>query len=446
MLSWDGRYNEARTQFQTVLKQKPDSLDATKGLANVEIWSDHKNQALVVINNGLKYHPRDKDLLKQRDTAQGYSNSLSPDQLRKIYTGGQPEKAKEMARVYLSKNDNIDIHLMLGIMESWDKEYDDSKKQLQTVLGKKPGYTDASLALANVYIFTDDYFKALDIVNAGLRHNPTDVDLLKKRADIIQRINQTNLITPGLFSAFNLAGQVGPYSPGAKMNAVIFNQEMTYVDDLKQIWKITSLGYERYTPYGPIIFSFNQTDRFNSAGNQVVIEAYPHLFEGAYMYLGYGYSTTSYLARNYIGFEPFFSLPRGFEFSAGERILQFRGGVTHLYTGSFAKYIGNYWFALRPYYTAEGSRSYFVTARRYFSSPDSYISLTIGGGKGSNTFDLQNPDSISSNLSRSIRLNGNVPLTQNFIFTWLARYGYEHFPNTNIRQQTDVDAGFIWRF
>lgn len=446
MLSWDGRYDEARTQFQTVLKQKPDSLDATKGLANVEIWSDHKKQALVVINNGLKYHSRDKDLLKQRDTAQGYSNTLSPADLRKIYSSGQIEKAKEIARAYLSKNDNVDIRLVLGLMESWDSEYDDSKVQLKTVLQKSPRYADASLALANVYIYTDDYFSALDIVNIGLQYNPTNADLLKKRADIIQHINQLNIISPGLFSVFNLAGAVGPYSPGAKMNAVIFNQEMTYVDDLKQIWKITSLGYERYTPLGPVIFTFNQTDRFDSAGNQVVIEAYPHLFQGAYMYLGYGYSTTSYLARNYIGFEPFFSLPHGFEFSAGERVLQFRGGTTHLYTGSFAKYIGNYWFSLRPYYTGEGSRSYYFTARRYFSSPDSYISLTVGGGEGSNAFDLQNPDSISSNLTRTIRLAGDVPLTQNFIFTWLAQYSYDHFPNTNIRQQTNVDAGFIWRF
>ena len=230
------------------------------------------------------------------------------------------------------------------------------------------------------------------------------------------------------------------------MNAVIFNQEMSYVDDLKQMWKISSIGYERYTPLGPIIFTFNQTDRFNSAGNQVVVEAYPHLFQGAYMYLGYGYSPTTYLARNYVGFEPFFSLPYGFEFSAGERILQFRGGTTHLYTGSIAKYYGNYWFALRPYYTGQGSRSYYLTARRYFSSPDSYISMTIGGGRGANTFDVLNPNSISSDLSRTIRLNGDVPLTETFIFTWLAQYSYEQFPNTNTRQQTSVDAGFLWRF
>lgn len=445
MLSWDSHYDAARTQFQIVLKKNPHSLDAIKGLANTEIWSKHNKQALLVINAGLKDYPNDKDLLKLRERAQGYSDTLSLDQIRKIYST-DPEKAKAIARAYLQKSDNIDLRLLLGLMESWDKEYDDSKNQLRTVLNKKPGYADASLALANVYYFTNDNLQALDILNIAIQHDPNNADLLKRRAEIIQTINESSTFTPGLFSVFNIAGLIGPNSPGAKMNAIFINQEMSYVDDLKQIWKITSLGYERYTPYGPIIFSFNQTDRFNTPGNQVLVEAYPHLLDLGYLYIGYGYSTTSYLARNYVGIEPFFGLPQGFEFSAGERILQFRSSLTHLYTGSISKYYGNYWFSLRPYYTGEGDRSYYFTARRYFSSPDSYISLTVGGGKGSNNINLSDPQSLSSNLSRTIRLNGNVPLTENLIFNWLIQYSYDHFPNTNIRQQTDVDGGFLWRF
>lgn len=445
MLAWEGRYDESRKQFEIILKSKPDSLDAAKGLANVELWSDHDKRALVIVENALKYHPGDKDLLQQRNRALGIT-ALSPEQLRKLYSAGQPEKAKELAREYLRNNDNVDIHLTLGFMESWDSEYDDAKNQFNIVLRKKPGYSDASFGLAKVYIYTDDYLSALRVVNAGLAFDPDNKDLLETRKNIMQRLNEINILGPGLFSAMGVPSAVGPYSPGKKMNAIFVNQEFTYVDDLKQIWKISTLGYERYTPLGPILFSFNQFDRFNSAGNQVVVEAYPGLWKGAYMYLGYGYSSTSYIARNYVGFEPFFSLPHGFEFSAGERILQFQGGTTHLYTGSIAKYWGNYWFALRPYYTGKGSRSYYFTTRRYFSSPDSYIGITVGGGKGPNTFDLLDPDSISSNFSRTVRLVGNVPLTENLIFTWLAQYSYEHFPNTNIRQQTDVDAGFIWRY
>lgn len=362
-----------------------------------------------------------------------------------MYISGQTEKAKQMAQQILNKNENADIRLLLGLMQSWDKDYDHAKSQFQIVLKNKPGYSDASLALANVEIVQNNPMGALKVINTALKYHPTNTSLLEKRTDIIQSLNLANVVTPGLFSAFNLPGLVGPYSPGQKLNAVIFNQEVSYVDDLKETWKITSLGYERYTPYGPIIFTFNQTDRFDTAGNQVLIEAYPHLFNGAYMYLGYGYSDTSYLARNYVGIEPFFSLPYSFEFSAGERILQFQGGTTHLYTGSIAKYIGNYWFSLRPYYST-GSRSYYLTARRYFSSPDSYIGITIGGGTGPSNFDLLNPNSITSDRSRVIRLNGDLPLTDNLIFTWLARYSFDHFPNSNIRQETDFDAGFIYRF
>lgn len=446
MLSWEGKYDQARQQFETVLKKNPQNSDASKGLANVEIWSGHSQKALIVINNALKYHPDDKELIQQKYKAMGStSGSISYDELRNLAHSNQTEKAKALAREYLSHNDNTDIRVLLGFMETWDKEYEDARVQFETVLKSHPGYSDASLGLANVEYYTDNDYRALQVLNAALKHDPNNQTLLNKRSDIIESINKT-IVRPGLFSLFNLAGVVGPATSGEKQNAIQFNQEVSYVDDLKETWKITSLGYERYTPYGPVIFSFNQFDRFKSPGNQVLIEAYPHLFPGAYMYVGYGYSPTTYIARNYLGFEPFFSLPGSFEFSAGERYLEFRGGTTRLYTGSFAKYYGNYWFALRPYYSNSGGHSYYLTARRYFSSPDSYISLTVGGGTGPSNFDLLNPNSISSDRSRSIRLNGDVPLTNDLIFTWLIAYSFDHFPNSNIRQETDVDAGFIWRF
>lgn len=444
MLSWEGRYSEARVQLTQVFKAHPNHLDATKGLANVELWSGNDKKALVVINTGLKYHPKDSELLKQKDRALGLSSeSLSYDALRNLARSGQSEKAKKIAQEYLNKNENTDIRLLLGLMHSWDKEYDQARTQLQTVLRNKPGYTDASLALANIEIYTENYQRALQVINKALEYDPKDKSLLEKRAAIVQDLNEYGL-PPGAFNLLGGFGAVTPYAMGKKLHAVFIDQDITYVDDLKQIWKITSIGYERYTSLGPIIFRLNKTDRFNALGTQYMVEAYPHLFKGAYMYLGYGYSDTSYLARNYIGFEPFFSLPNAYEFSIGERILQFQDSITHLYTGSIGKYIGNYWFSFRPYFSNSASRSYYLTARRYFSTPDSYISLTIGGGSGPSNFD--DPEDISDDLSRTVRLNGQVPLTDSLIFNWLLKYSYSHYPNTNIRQETDVAGGLTYLF
>lgn len=452
MLSWNGQYDAARKQFQYVLDKTPSNSDASKGLANVEIWSGNNDQALVVINNALKYHPNDKTLLKQKQTAlnkskssPSKSNGITYDEIKYLAHNGQRPKAEKLAEEYLSKNENADVRVLLGLMYSWDGDYDKSKQQFDIVLNNKPGYTDASLGLAHTEMWNDNYSGALQVVNNALKYHPRDKSLLDLRGTIVQSINSTYGY-PGVHSLFGLPSVVGPYTPGQKLNAISFDQEMTYVDDLKETWKISSLAYERYTPYGSVIFTFNRYDRFKSAGTQYLVEAYPHLFPGAYIYLGYGYSNTSYIARNYYGFEPFFSLPHAFEFSAGERILRFQGGPTHLYTGSIAKYIGNWWFALRPYVSNTASHSYYFTARRYFSSPDSYVSLTVGGGSGPSFLNVVNPNNLSSDRSRSVRLDGEVPLMDNLIFTWLVEYSTDHFPNRNERQETDVDAGFIYRF
>ncbi len=449
MLSWNGQYDAARTQFQYVLNKNPSNSDASKGLANVEIWSGSNDQALIVINKALKYHPNDKTLLQQKQTALGKSKSkpsgITYDEIKYLAHNNQRPKAEKLAEQYLSKNENADVRVLLGLMYSWDGDYDKSRQQFEIVLNDKPGYTDASLGLANVEVWTNNYSDALRVVDNALKYHPQDKTLLEKRTSIIQDINSTYGY-PGIHSLFNLPGLVGPYTSGQKLNAISFDQEMSYVDDLKETWKISSLAYERYTRFGSVIFTFNRYDRFKSAGTQYLVEAYPHLFPGAYLYIGYGYSNTSYIARHYVGFEPFFSLPHAFEFSAGERLLYFQGGPTHLYTGSIAKYIGNWWFALRPYISDTASHSYYFTARRYFSSPDSYISLTVGGGSGPSFLDVVNPNNLSSDRSRSVRLDGEVPLMDNLIFTWLVAYSTEHFPNTNVRQETDVDAGFIYRY
>lgn len=439
MLSWEGRYDDARKQLSIVLAKTPDSAEAAAALVNVESWSDHPKEALVVVNLGLKYHPKDEILIKLKEKL--LDDSVTYEDLRKMVQSGQSEKAQVLAEQSLKKKDNIDIRLLLGLIYSWNKNFDAARMQFQQILSKNPGYTDASKALADVENWNEHYDLALQLVNTALKYKPYDTDLLKKRADIIQNINE-NAYSPGIF---DLANAVGPNTPGKKMNAIQFNQEETYVSDLKQYWRISSIGYERYTNYGPVIFWVNKTYRFGTPGTQYLIEGYPKLFKGAYAWIGYGHSDTPYLAKNYWGLEPFFSLPKGFEISLGERILQF-STTTHLYTGTLSKYIGNYWFSIRPFYSSGRSQSYLLTARRYFANPETYVSLTLGGGSGANTFNLSSPTSLSAVKTRSIRLNGNIAVGKNLILTWLARTGKEVFPNGRLRQESNADVGFIWRF
>ena len=63
ILSWEGRYDEARNDLQMVLEKSPDHGDALPALIHVEMWSDHPERAEQLAREALRRHPNDPDLL-----------------------------------------------------------------------------------------------------------------------------------------------------------------------------------------------------------------------------------------------------------------------------------------------------------------------------------------------------------------------------------------------
>ena len=69
VLSWEGRYDEARAQLQSVLGRNPTHGDALPALANVELWSDHPERAETLTAHGLIAHPASSSLYITRARA-----------------------------------------------------------------------------------------------------------------------------------------------------------------------------------------------------------------------------------------------------------------------------------------------------------------------------------------------------------------------------------------
>lgn len=69
ILSWEGRYDEARSDLENVLAQHRDHGDALPALINVEMWSDHPARAEELARDTLRRHPTDPDLLLARARA-----------------------------------------------------------------------------------------------------------------------------------------------------------------------------------------------------------------------------------------------------------------------------------------------------------------------------------------------------------------------------------------
>jgi len=66
ILSWEGRYEEARADLQRVLADHPGHGDALPALINVELWSDHPERAEALAREGLRGRPNDTSLLIAR--------------------------------------------------------------------------------------------------------------------------------------------------------------------------------------------------------------------------------------------------------------------------------------------------------------------------------------------------------------------------------------------
>lgn len=69
ILSWEGRFTEARSDLRAVLAAHPDHGDALPALINVEMWSDHPERAEQLAQDALSRHPKDPDLLLARAKA-----------------------------------------------------------------------------------------------------------------------------------------------------------------------------------------------------------------------------------------------------------------------------------------------------------------------------------------------------------------------------------------
>ena len=69
VLSWQGRYVDARGQLSRVLAERPDDGDALSALINVELWSHHPDRAEQLAGNALSRQPNDIELLLAHATA-----------------------------------------------------------------------------------------------------------------------------------------------------------------------------------------------------------------------------------------------------------------------------------------------------------------------------------------------------------------------------------------
>jgi YaiO family outer membrane protein len=207
-------------------------------------------------------------------------------------------------------------------------------------------------------------------------------------------------------------------------------------------WRLASVALWRRSSAGTFIARVNYANRFATDGLQVEADAYPRVSDKVYLYFNAGYSGATVFPAWRFGTEAFTALPSAWEASVGVRQLRFNGLPVTMLTGAVGRYVGNYWFSLRPYVrNSDGTTSATTTfqARRYFADADHWLGASVTYG-GSPTERIT-PDAVALTRTFGMAVNGSTGLTPGLLATWLIGHDAERLSPGNTRRSVTVTVG-----
>jgi tetratricopeptide (TPR) repeat protein len=331
---------------------------------------------------------------------------------RELATSGhRPE-----AIVFLQKRLEVqpgdsDARLLLGLVLSWDGQYDEARREIEAVLMGHPRYTDALLALVNDAIWSGHLEQADDATIEFLALQPNDVQALLARARLLKKMSRykeatvvletVHKLEPHNREAIDLRRSLREYDASWEVN---YTHTNVWYSDHSSPWSEEAMTVKRGGPAGSVLARISEGSRWGYHSTLGEIDWYPHLRQGTYLYLNAGYSPQSILYPKYRnGAELFQSLGHGFEASAGYRWLVFSSSNIRVYTASVGRYHSDWYFSARTYLTPgsglltansgllapgsgpvpatyHSSATYQFQARRYFSDGLSYVNVRYGHG------------------------------------------------------------------
>jgi len=300
-----------------------------------------------------------------------------------------------------------DVKILLARTYSWDAQFIKANDLLREVLQEDPGNKEALLAIIDLKIWYKDYTEAIKFLDLALNSDPFNTHLLYRKALALKEtgddlaavvlLNQILGLDPTYTKAKDLLATIEGNRLlnhfGVGYRGLYFFESPVEVKP----WHLFYAEIGRRTRrLGPLAIRANYAWRadIDVTSLQIEAEAYPTVRPGTYLYLNFGYSQDRRLFPiTRFGFEVFQAIPRSWEISGGFRLLNFDETETFvvtkdllILTGSVSKYINQYYFSFRPYFTFSsvgtdpGTQSFFLTTRRFFKTTENYLSLILGRG------------------------------------------------------------------
>jgi YaiO family outer membrane protein len=318
-----------------------------------------------------------------------------PSRARAMAGNGQRPEAIRLLREHLGAVPaDHDARVLLGLVLSWEGQYDEARTTLRLVLEQDPGHGDALPALMNVEIW-DGHPERADAMAVSLTAPGARVSapIFLGRARALAAMHRTaearELVRRVLRSRTS--------NEEALRLLDVFDADLRrweaqsgytsdwFSDSSREAWHEAWVSLKRETRVGAVIGRISRAERFGLVDGLFEIDVYPRFRPGTYAYVNVGVAGNDRLYPDYrAGVDLYQSLGNGFEASAGFRRLQFSEPVT-IYVGSVSKYHGDWLFTGRTYVTPDTlgpSVSLHGIARRYFGAGGTdYVGFRYSHGR-----------------------------------------------------------------
>lgn len=283
-----------------------------------------------------------------------------------------------------------DIVVFLGRLYTWEKKPDSARVYMQEALQQIPGAEDTYSAYTDLEFWNKNNDTALAIVQKGLSYHPASVELLLRKAKILNEkkdfsaslsvIDSILTLDKGNAEARALGYEIRDYT---SKNKIGIRYDHAYFDkQFPDPWDMVSIEYDRLTKAGAFIARINYANRFKMSGYQYELEAYPRISKTFYAFGNIGHSDTMGIFPHWSGGGSLFAnLPKAFEAELGFRYLYFHSGIL-IYTADIGKYYKSFQFGIRTYLvpTLNISQAYFGEVRYYFGGASDFVGLSGGWG------------------------------------------------------------------
>ena len=364
------------------------------------------------------------------------------------------DKARRIARLALERSPNYHgIRIFIARLYGWEEDYENARKELETLLERDPGSRAALKVLIDIESRSGNLDTTLKVTDHALDLYPGDKEFQLKHASVLYSFEEYSRSEQAYASMIVMHPSSREAREGLELtrlmqmkHAVLLSVRHDRFNDMFDPWTFYEMQLSRQTKYGSIIGRLQYANRFSTNGAQFNIDAYPSITNGLYAYVSGGFSESSIYPRFRFGFSLYKSLPYASELEGGIRYLNFTVSETYIYTASLTKYIGSYMFTGRSYLvpsSAGNSLSGKLLIRRYLGSAQKYVTLSGGYGTASN--DIQFAQVVNTLTSWSLSADGQFPISNRFLLSGTTGIDSEEF-RAFTRDRFSVKMGLSYRF